>query len=30
MKFVCDKSKLNEAISVVSKAVNNSCAIAYD
>ncbi len=27
MKFVCDKSKLNEAISVVSKAVNNSCAI---
>lgn len=27
MKFTCDKANLNEAISVVSKAVNNSCAI---
>jgi len=27
MKFSCDKNKLNEAISTVSKAINNACAI---
>lgn len=27
MKFLCDKSKLFESISIVSKAINNSCAI---
>lgn len=27
MKFTCDKQKLNESISIVSKAINNSCAI---
>lgn len=27
MKFVCDKNKLCESVSIVSKAINNACAI---